>query len=95
MGKNSLGLAEIDQIIPAFHPENDPVDQVALPRRIFLLHGFPFGFSHLLKNDLLRRLRGDASQFVHLDEGADLIADLRPVVDTGELPSAKFRLSDS
>ena len=80
-GQNGLGLSEIDQVIATFHPENDPVDQVTLSRRILLLDRFPFRLSDLLKNDLLRGLCGNSTQFVHLDERADLIADLRPVVE--------------
>ena len=94
--QDSFGLAQIDEIIPSFLPHDDPVDEIALPRGIFLQDGFPFGFSDLLANHLLRRLGRNPSQFIHLDEGSDLIADLRPGIDTAGFGKRDlgFRIND-
>src|SRR6478735_1861664 len=73
--ENRFRLAQIDEVITAFHSENDTVHEIALPRRIFLLDRFPFRFTDLLKDDLLGGLRSDAAQFIHFNQRTNLVSN--------------------
>ncbi len=74
--ENRLRLPKIHQVIAALHAQNDAGDQITLPRGVFLLNRLPFRFTNLLKNDLLGGLGRDSPQFVHFDQGPDLVSHL-------------------
>ena len=85
-----LRLAQIHQIIPTFHPENDAVDQISLSRGIFLLNRLPFSLPDLLKYYLLGGLRGNPSQIAHLDDRPNLVADLCLAVELASFLKRDF-----
>ena len=76
-----FGFADIHDDIRPLEPLRDSVDHLADLLRIFVVDILPFGFPHLLKNDLLRRLSRDASQNVGGFGYFDRVVDLERVVD--------------
>src|SRR5690606_34645108 len=79
-----LATAEIDDDVAIFDALDDAVDDLADAVAIFLVLALALGVAHLLDDDLLGRLRGDAAEIdgrkLVLDEIAELggrIAALR------------------
>ena len=62
LGHAGFGAAQIDDYIGAFKALDDAIDQLADAPVIFVEDGVALGLAHLLHDDLLGGLRGDAAQ---------------------------------
>src|SRR4030066_924148 len=74
--KKSFCLSKINNIIPAFMPQNYSVDNLSLPVYEILVHCIPFSFSDLLKNNLLCCLRSYPAKIAYINQCAYLISHL-------------------
>jgi hypothetical protein len=59
---HAFGAAEVDDDVAVFDALDDAVDDLADAVLEFLVLALALGFAHLLQDDLLGRLRGDAAQ---------------------------------
>ena len=71
-----LAASEIDDDVAVFDPLDDAVDDVADAVLEFLILPVALGLAHLLHDDLLRRLGGDAAVFERRQRLGDVVADL-------------------
>src|SRR6185437_6375515 len=55
-------FADIEDHVRAFDPLYSRVDDLAHAADVLVVHSVALGFAHLLENDLLRKLRGDAAE---------------------------------
>ena len=62
LGQSGFGAAHVDDHIGAFEALDDAVHQLAGASVIFVKDGVALGLAHLLHDDLLSRLRGDAAE---------------------------------
>ncbi len=72
-----LAAAQIDDDIAIFDALDDAVDDLADAVLEFLILPVAFGLAHLLHDDLLGRLRGDAAEVEGRQSLGDPVADLR------------------
>ena len=72
-----LAAAEIGDDVAVFDALDDAVDDLADAVLVFLVLPVALGVAHLLHDDLLRRLRGDAAEIERRQRLGDGIADLR------------------
>jgi hypothetical protein len=77
-----FAAAEVDDDVAVFDPLDDAVDDVADAVLVFLVLAVAFGLAHLLHDDLLGRLRGDAAVFERRQLVGYGVADLRGRVMT-------------
>jgi hypothetical protein len=71
-----FAAAEVDDDVAVFDPLDDAVDDVADAVLVFLVLPVAFGLAHLLHDDLLGRLRGDAAVFERRQLVGYRVADL-------------------
>ena len=83
-----LGAAEIDHDVAEFDPLDDAVDDLADAVLVFLILALALGVAHLLHDDLLGGLRGDAAEFDGRQGFEDEVADLSVGVALAGLPRA-------
>jgi len=73
-GATGFGLAEIVDDVLAFNALDGCVEDFFFAVRIFIEDGIALGFTHLLKDDLLGKLRGDAAEGAGVAIEANLAA---------------------
>ena len=70
----AFGLAQVDDDVLAFGALDGGVDNLAHAPDVLVVNGVALGLAHLLEDDLLGQLRGDASQNVGWLVGAQFAA---------------------
>jgi len=73
---DGFATAQIDNDAAVFDPLDDAVDDIADAVLEFLILPVALGLAHLLHDDLLGRLRGDAAIFQRRQSVGDGVADL-------------------
>ena len=86
-----FAAAEIDDDVAVFDPLDDAVDDVADAILVFVVLPVALGLAHLLHDDLLGRLRGDAAVFERRQRIGDGVADLRGGMAAARLVEADLR----
>src|SRR5690606_12472447 len=83
---DGFAASEIDDHIAVFDALDGAVDDFADAAGIFLEHAVALGIAHLLHDDLLGRLGGDAAEFHRGERFGQEVANLGGrVLDLGEL----------
>ena len=72
----ALGAAEIDDDVAVFDALDDAVDDLADAVLVLVVLALALGVAHLLHDDLLGVLRGDAAEIDRRQRLGDEIADL-------------------
>src|SRR5690606_30770211 len=73
---NGFAPAQIDNDIAIFDALDRAVDDLPDAVEIFVIHALALGIAHLLHDDLLGRLRGNAAEFHRWQRFGQEIADL-------------------
>ena len=100
LGHPGFGFAQVEDDVLQLEPLDGGVQHFAQAVGVFLVDGIPLGFAHLLEDDLLGHLGGDAAQHVGRLVIADFSASLDfrgqgPGVVEGDLVDRIFQLLGS
>ncbi len=90
LGQLGFGLAEIENVLGAFHALDRAVDQLAGAPGVLVVDGFALGLAHLLQDDLLGGLGGDPAQLVGVLRDADFRARFGIRLDSARLGQRHF-----
>ncbi len=86
-----LAAAEIDDDVAVFDALHRAVDDLADPVLVVLVLAVALGLAHLLHDDLLRRLGGDAAVIERRQRLGNVVADLRRGIADARLVDGDLR----
>ena len=89
-----LAAAEIDDDVAVFDALHRAVDDLADPVLVILVLAVALGLAHLLHDDLLGRLGGDAAVIERRQRLGDVVADLRGGIPAARLLDGNLRRVD-